>query len=282
VKRPNPIHAETEALIASLLAKYIGQRPFVRAIVVRDPAWPNREREVNHATVRREVGSIQHRFEKQIFPLLRATKKHVPDVLAQDERAACYFLLGKIAGNWRAVFLLAQHGMYYEMMELMRSIKESVSLSHHFLRGHPDHLRKWFSGKIIDHEKIRQSTHRWVNAEFRKLEGNLPMEAVLSYVYSALSKYSHSSYVALLDMYDVWNDDADFYRIAGYHRINDGSLLFMKSVLQETLLILKHFYQYCGDEHSRAATDALLRELFPPVSQEQSLKDLADAAKRFA
>lgn len=78
--------------------------------------------------------------------------------------------------------------------------------------------------------------------------------------YDAMSRYSHGSFAALLDCYDVWHDDFDFEQNAGYHYARTKGLAMMRSTLRTLLVNLKAFFHHCSDHEKQAMADELLRE----------------------
>ena len=242
---------------------YTSQRVSVQKRLSTDLTIPAREAQANRAVIVAEVAHLSELFETRVFPLVKQSRKHVPDILARDERAACYWLIGKVANNWRAVFLLAKEGMHYEVMECMRSIHESIWLSSYFIIGNPSELAKWFNGEIVNPGKTRKHIHTWMNEEAKNLgqSQSMPIEEVLSGMYAVLSRYSHSSYAAMLDCYEAWHDDFDFDRMAAFHYLVTTGLPYMHSSLRSTVNGLIHFFQYCDDHENRSAASFLYREL---------------------
>lgn len=284
MNKRNPILDDIRSSLHTRVAQYQAQRACVREALKADRTIPTREAEANRAWVIREVGVLSEFFERRLFPLMRITRQHVPDLLARDERVACYWLVGKVANNWRAVFILARGGMHYEVMECMRSIEESIWLGCHFVFGHPDELAKWFEGEIVSPSKTRKRIDAWMNDRARELDLDMPIEETLLGIYSGLSRYSHSSYATLLDSYDVWHDEFDFERIAGFHHLRSSGIPYMRGALEGTVNCLILFFQHCGDHKNRAAADSLYRELSPGERRgwEERVRGIAaDLGKKF-
>jgi hypothetical protein len=58
-------------------------------------------------------------------------------------------------------------------------------------------------------------------------------------IYGGLSKYSHVSYIALLEAYDIFHHDFDFERIAGYHWVLNSSLPYLHTEIHSVIITLK-------------------------------------------
>lgn len=245
------------------VGQFLAQRADVRDALKIDPTIPTREVEADRAVVIKKVNVLNEFFDQKVLPLIKETRQHVSDLFARDERVACYWLLGKVANNWRAVFVLARDGMHYEVMECMRSMEESIWLACHFLVGNPDELTKWFEGEIVSPSKARKRIDRWMNDIAAKLNLDMPIEETLLGIYSGLSRYSHSSYVTLLDSYDVWHDEFDFERIAGFHHLRYSGLSHVWGAFEGTVNLLIFFFQNCGDAKNRSAAIGLYRQLSP-------------------
>src|SRR3972149_2930029 len=132
---------------------------------------------------------------------------------------AAYILFGKISNGIQAIFILAENGLHYEAMELVRSNREAMDLIFYFLLGDDTSrdLKKWFDGEVIKNEIARNAFSKFLSDELQKAGTTLPVNSMKSGIYSGLSGYSHVTYAALLDSIDVYHQDFDFERIAGYH-----------------------------------------------------------------
>ena len=75
-----------------------------------------------------------------------------------------------------------------------------------------------------------------------------------------LSKFSHVSYLALLEAYDVLRDDFDFDRSAGYHWVRTSSLPYLRTEIHSVIIALKDFYSSIADREAYLGLDKLLRK----------------------
>ena len=108
------------------------------------------------------------------------------------------------------------------------------------------------------------------------------LEGVQDVIYSGLSHYSHVSYSAILDSYDVYHHDFDFEQIAGHHYALKSSLPYVRTEIHSVLIILKAFYLSLGDRESYLRVDGLLRKYAPTYYDEEAKKKREAAfAKRF-
>jgi len=73
---------------------------------------------------------------------------------------------------------------------------------------------------------------------------------VKSGIYSGLSHYSHVSYTALLDAYDVYSQDFDFDRIAGRHYALRTGVSYTRTEIHSVIIMLKVFHKMIGDRES--------------------------------
>jgi hypothetical protein len=200
---------------------------------------------------------------------------------------ACYFIFGKTSQSLRAIFLIARDGHSYEVMEILRGITESLSLVHLFLDEEEDssNLKKWFSGQIIDNGIARAAHDKFLNQQAPDTESQIPFKEVQAHIYRLLSHYSHISYGALLDSFDVYNRDFNFQKIAGFHYLNKSGLLFVRGIMESAVIALKHFYRMAGDMATYGQLHAVLVQLTPRMLNdgynEQIQKQVSSMRERF-
>jgi hypothetical protein len=150
-------------------------------------------------------------------------------------------------------------------MEILRGITESLSLVHLFLdeEENSSNLKKWFSGQIIDNSIARAAHDKFVNQQAPDIELQIPFKEVQAHIYRLLSHYSHISYGALLDSFDVYNRDFDFQKIAGFHYLNKSGLSFVRGIMESAVIALKHFYHVAGNPTAYAELNTILAQLSP-------------------
>lgn len=194
------------------LRSRIGRNYFIANL-----SYPSEQKE-------RDLSAINEYLEKieEVLPdlesLLKAYRKYIPNIWDQTKYAASYLLIGKALSNLRAIIILSKKGLSSEMVELSRSAIESLDLAFLFLDEDAEiSLKKWFEGKIIPNDEARGSFQKAIN----KLVGDksilIPIKNMKSDVYDLYSLYTHSSYSALLDYIDVFYEDFDYKKYAGFH-----------------------------------------------------------------
>jgi hypothetical protein len=156
-------------------------------------------------------------------------------------------------------------------MELIRSIKESLDLIHLFLgeEENSSTLKKWFSGDIVENRYARDAADKFVNRDPSIIGAQIAFKEAKAHMYRILSFYTHNTYTALLDSYDVYNKDFDFEKISGYDYVREGVLPFVHSTMEETIIALKHFYLVAKDETVYNKLDSILRESSPQHFQKE-------------
>jgi hypothetical protein len=184
-------------------------------------------------------------------------------------------------------FLLAREGYSYEVMEILRGITESLSLGHLFLdeEENSSNLKKWFSGQIIENSIARAAHDKFLNQQAPDTESQIPFKEVQDHIYRLLSHYSHISYSALLDSFDVYDRDFNFQKSAGFHYMNKSNLSFVRGIMESTVIALKHFYRIAGDMTIYGELNAILVQLAPRMLHEgyneQVKKQTSSMRERF-
>lgn len=99
-------------------------------------------------------------------------------------------------------------------------------------------------------------------------------------IYSTLSKYSHVSYGALLESYDVLKADFDFDGSAAFHYVRASSLSYVKGEMTGLIVGLKDFYATVGHLQSYKELDTILRKYAPEMFHESQRKKRIDDIQR--
>lgn len=195
----------------------------------------------------------------QIEEKARELKNLIPDITEQTVLCATYLIYGKILQTWKAIFLLAKKGYNFEIMEFNRSIIENLDLIHVFyLDKNSTNLKKWFGGEIITNKVGRELVHEFVVNGPVNTHGLSPYE-MANDVYRGFSKYTHCSYVALLESVDVFNEDFDWNKYAGsYYALKNISAL--EGTMTSMLVALKHTYMELKDSGNYETVDKILPE----------------------
>jgi hypothetical protein len=272
----------TKALLDRVL-KYRRQRDTLRAYLELDPTIPIREKHSNSEQLLVQVQKLADIWN-EVLPHIRKIRPLIDDVLGHNKLVACYLLFGKVSQGLAASFLLLKNGFHYEVIEIIRSNREALDLIRLFI-AEPEgsaQVKRWFAGEIVKNAKAREVADRQLRdfAEITKVAQSL--EGVQDGIYSGLSHYSHVSYSAILDSYDIYHQDFDFEQIAGHHYALKSSLPYVRTEIHSVLIILKAFYLSLGDRESYLRVDGLLRKYAPTYYDEEAKKKRDAAfAKRF-
>ena len=272
----------TKALLDRGL-KYRRQRDTLRTYVERDPTIPIREKQSNSEQLLIQVQKLADMWN-EVLPYIRKIRPLIDDVLDHNRLVACYLLFGKVSQGLAAIFMLLRNGFHYEVIEIIRSNREALDLIRFFITE-PEgsaQVKRWFAGDIVKNAKAREVGDRQLRefAEMTKVTQSL--EGAQDSIYSGLSHYSHVSYSAILDSYDVYHQDFDFEQIAGHHYALKSSLPYVRTEIHSVLIVLKGFYLSLGDRESYLRVDTLLRKYAPTYYDEEARKKRDAAfAERF-
>jgi hypothetical protein len=156
---------------ANRVKQYIEQEETVEVMLKLYPQRPNQEKEENRKYVLQQTQELE-RFFDLIFPYIKHIKSYISKVTDQNRTTACYFLFGKASHGFRALFLLAEEGYAYEVMELLRGIRESLDLVHLFFDEEENslNLKKWFLGEIIENNIARIAHDKFINQQSPNIE----------------------------------------------------------------------------------------------------------------
>ena len=163
------------------------------------------------------------------------------------------------------MFMLLRNGFYYEAIEIIRSNREALDLVPLFLHEADDSplIKKWFAGGIIKNDTARKAADRLLRETAEKAGLTFSMEGVKSGIYSGLSHFSHVSYAALLDSYNVYSQDFDFDRVSGHHYALKTGVSYTRTEIHSVIITLKIFYKAIGDRESFFGLTALLKKHAP-------------------
>ncbi len=272
----------TKALLDRVL-KYRRQRDTLRAYVERDPTIPIREKQSNSEQLLIQVQKLADMWN-EVLPYIRKIRPLIDDVLDHNGLVACYLLFGKVSLGLAAIFLLLKNGFHYEVIEIIRSNREALDLIRLFITE-PEgsaQVKRWFAGDIVKNAKAREVAARQLREFAEMTKVTQPLEGAQDSIYSGLSHYSHVSYSAILDSYDIYHQDVDFEQIAGHHYALDSSVPYVRTEIHSVLIVLKAFYLSQGDRETYLRLDALLRKYAPTYYDEEARKKRDTAcAERF-
>ncbi len=221
--------------------------------------YPSNQKRLDKNAINAQIKVIEDALP-EIKKLMKQIKRYVPHIWDQTKYAAAYLLLGKAFSNLETIILLAQKGHNLEMVDLARSGTESIDLAFLlFEDSQNQQLEKWFKGKIIENEKARKALDRVIN-QLNPASVKLPVEEMKKEVYKTYSLYTHSSYAALLDSIDVFHEDFDFERYAGFHFAR-RNLHAVQDLAIKILLQLKNIYVQCKNQDCLNEVDELLKQI---------------------
>ena len=101
---------------------------------------------------------------------------------------------------------------------------------------------------------------------------NLSVEDTKRDIYGLYSLYTHSSYAALFDAIDVFYEDYDFNRNAGFH-YTAKYLHVIDSLAINILLSLKNVFIKCTDLNGVLETENLLKAVGHPNMSKEEVKE---------
>jgi hypothetical protein len=246
--KPNRLREKLRLNLAHYKQLLLQQEDEMREVLKSDPGRALRGMEADCCVVMAQISELQKLLNAS-RPYVIRIKSFVPKITDETIEAACYLLLSQAVHHFEAIFLLAADGRNIEICELIRAISEALDLAVLFLiegQTHPN-LKKWFDGEIISNDQAREAAHRFFNVGRSDLR---PVNELKTGVYAALSKYSHMSFAALIESIDVYARDFDWHRVAGFHHTRNGGLPFAKEILIATIVTLKQFYLFQGDQEA--------------------------------
>jgi hypothetical protein len=195
--------------------------------------------------------------------LIKSVRKFIPHIWDQTQISAAYLLIGKAFSTLETALILAKIGHNLEIVELVRSGHESTDLASLFLDDDEGkYFKNWFKGKIIENAKARAGFQKTINRlgidNSIKSYYNLSVKDTKRDVYGVYSLYTHSSYAALLDAIDVFHEDYDFNRNAGFHH-TAKNLHIIESLAINILLSIRNVFIKCQDFDSDLEAVNLLK-----------------------
>lgn len=265
-QKENPIKSELRESLRERIIKYRMEEADIKDFLEKNPDVPKKTIEENTIVILAKIENLREILE-EITPYILKIRQYTPNLLDQNRFSAVYFLFGKISQSWRALFLLAKEGFHYEVMEILRSIIEASDLAFLFAKGDDSStdLKKWFDGEIVGNSEVRESLGEFINEGLEESGITFSVKKLGAGIYGALSKYTHVSYAALLDSFDVYSRDFDFEKRSGFHYTAKSSLQFARGTMSQTIIGLKNFYMTVGDNDSYKELDLILRKNFPDM-----------------
>lgn len=236
--KQNPLKQDLRHHGQDRLSQYRTQEGDVRSFLKVNLAYPVQKRKQDELEVREKIKELTS-YALELIPYIRSARSYTDKVLDENKWAAIYMLFGRIHQSIQAILYLAGEGFFCQVMELIRSNREAMDLVSKFLiENDDDELTRWFHGNIIKNEGARITMETFVNKNGEKVGVKIPISRMKAGIYHGFSLYTHSSYYALLELYNVFKMDFDFEKDAGFHHLNETGL---KSTSGMKLMVL----QYC-------------------------------------
>lgn len=166
----NPVTRAVADLVRKRIQQYKTQQESIEAFVKANPDAPERQKEADRKATTLELERLEELY-REVLPYIRKIRSFVSEVLDQNRLAAAYSPFAKVSQSLRAIFLLAQGGFHYEVMEIVRSGREALDLIALFLREaeHSPLLKKWFGGEIIENGKARAAIEKLLSQENQEM-----------------------------------------------------------------------------------------------------------------
>lgn len=248
--------------------------------LISDMMFPSKQKELDRTIVNGYADDLDTRI-KQLEPLIRSLRSHIDYIGDPDKFVAAYLLIGKSFISLKSIAVLVRIGFSYQIIELVRSSMESLTLMAAFLEdGQEKLIEQWFNGKIIGNGKAREILDLAIN-KVNQTNGSksVPMKDAMSDIYSVYSNYTHSGYSALFDFIDVFREDFDFEQCAQFH-YSRRSFDLINNLYLNILLGLRNFYIRTKDIENLTKVEELLKGLTSSfASPEEINKEMERYAK---
>ena len=241
--------------------------------------YPSGVRGSNEATIREMINPLQETMPS-IRDLIKEVKKNIKSIDEQTKFSAVYLLLGKVFSNIEAMFILAGSGKNLEMMEMCRSAQESLDLIILFLIDESDPLlKRWFAGATIPNKEARAAIHKFLN-EDKELVGEegIPVDKMTAHIYDIYSKYTHSSYAALLDAVDAFHEDFDFEGYSGFHYTKENFRM-VQNISASLATTLKHVFLNLKDQSNFERADKIYKTINPSTTSREEMAKIIERYK---
>lgn len=236
--------------------------------------YPQKQKAIDSVKINQQIKIIENNLS-DLKSLIKEIKKYFSSIFDQDKYVATYLLIGKALSNLEASISLAKSGYSEELLELSRSGHESTDLTFLFLEEENKKLLvRWFKGEIIENNISRQFFEKALNKS-KIINVTIELSKAKNHIYKAYSLSTHSQYTALVDLIDVFYEDLDYYKYAGFHH-NASLTYYFQSLYSNILIILKTIFIKKMDQPNIDKVDKLLNEVLPKVPKnevEQMLKD---------
>lgn len=209
--------------------------------------YPKKQQAIDKHAINKSTKSVEDLLP-ELSTSIKLIRPHFNKIWDQNNIVAAYLLLGKTYKTLHSVINEAKEGNPVGVVELTRSGQEAIDLVFLFLDEKGEkYLERWFKGQIISNSVARKVINETVN-EMLAASTKQPalVEKMKNDVYWIYSLYTHSGYGAMLDMVDVYYQDFDFNKYAGFHYAKQY-LHLIQNLVVNLLLGMKNVFVYCKD-----------------------------------
>lgn len=242
--------------------------------------YPKKQQIADRYIVNRSVKLIEDLLP-ELLTLIKLIRPHFSKIWDQNSIVAAYLLLGKTYKLLNSVMDEAKKGNSISVVELVRSGQEAVDLVFLFLDEKGEkYLEKWFKGKIVSNSETRRIIDKTIN-EMLAASATEPVlvKKIKADIYWVYSLYTHSGYGAMLDIVDVYYEDFDFERYAGFH-FTRQYLHLIQNLVVNLLLGMKNIFVYCKDLDGISKVDQQLGGFQHFFAKPREIIDILDRYKQ--
>ncbi len=235
--------------------------------------FPSKQQALDKNQIDKSVKRVED-FLPELVRLIKEVRPHFKNIWDQNRIVASYLLLSKSYRSLEGVVNEAKRGNPTSVVELARSGCEAVDLVFLFLsKDGGAYLKRWFKGEIIGNKESRRVFEKEVKEMFSKKGApDIKAREMKGDVYWIYSLYTHSAYGAILDMVDVFYEDFDFKRYAGYHYTRQY-LHLVENLIVNILLGLKNIFLIIGDSDNLAIVERSLGEFHSQFASPREITD---------
>ena len=236
---------ETQEFIDGHIKAILDAAP--KRAAMNDVLLPNRLREGSKKSIQKTIEQLKKRND-ELRPFVQHLKEKIPDITAKTRICATYLLLAEVSISWEGIFALAERGMSTQLMNVLRSINESLSLVKYFAllpNDQDSHLIDWFNGTIVTpgeeggpRDTIANFFQNSQDAEVRKVD----FKKMDSTIYRVESKYTHPTYLALLESVSIFTKDFDWLQHSHFH-FTEENLKYGSGKMNSFTITIKAVYQ---------------------------------------
>ena len=224
--------------IIKRIKQYTEQEEEVKKFLTTSPNYPTEQQEQDKIYTNIYVDQHLNTFLLELLPYIKNLRFHVKKLTDQNKITAIYLLLGQTYKTLETNLVIIKMGFYYQCMDLIRLTLETSDLVMLFTNIEDENplLKKWFQGEIVKNKNSRIKFEELINNKNIDIKEEMNIQKAKTSIYHMLSGYSHASYGALLDLFDVYTQDFDFNQNAGFYHIKMTALSYVKSEIIKLLM----------------------------------------------